>query len=76
MELSDYRHPPQMRGYEIDHFKGTQAPWRIYFYVDGEKTGQGQYQTREQAENAGTEYMFSGWGDAPNPAPYHGNVVL
>lgn len=64
MDLSDYRIPPQMRGYELDRFVGTPAPWRVYFYVDGEKVGGGQYQTAEQADAAGVEFMFSGWGDA------------
>lgn len=63
MELSDYRKPPGFKGYEIDRYQGELCPWRVIFYVDGEAAGGGSYQTREQAEQAGVDFMFSGWGD-------------
>lgn len=63
MELADYRKSPGFKGYEIDRFEGHQCPWKVIFYVDGEPVGGGSYQTRQQAEDSGVEFMFSGWGD-------------
>lgn len=61
--MDKYRQPPGFKGYELDRFVGAQCPWLVIFYVDGEKAGGGAYHTREQAEAAGVEFMFSGWGE-------------
>lgn len=63
MELSDFRKKPCVRGYEILRVEGSSCPWRVVFSVDGVEGGSGQYQTHDQAEEAGIEWMFSGWGD-------------
>lgn len=63
MELADFRKSPSMRGYEIDLVEGNACPWRVVFSVDGVVCGGGQYQTHDQAEAAGVDFMFSGWGD-------------
>lgn len=63
MELSDFRNTPGARGYQIHFVEGHSCPWRVVFSVDGVGGGSGQYQTHEQAEAAGIDWMFSGWGD-------------
>jgi hypothetical protein len=55
-----YRVLPKQRGYGIDRVEGAQCPWRVFFLVDGVEVGGGQYQTREAAEDAGADFMFSG----------------
>lgn len=61
--FSKYRKQPAEKGYSVDLVEGAQCPWRVVFVVDGVEVGRGQYQTHDQAEDAGTEFMFSGWGD-------------
>lgn len=63
MELADYRKKPGFKAIKVEKVEGTSAAWRVGFYVDGEAVGGGQYQTRAQADDAGVEFMFSGWGD-------------
>lgn len=63
MELTDYRKGPRTRGYSLDRVEGAECPWRVVFLVDGVECGGGRYQSREQAEDAGVDYMFDGWGD-------------
>lgn len=55
-----YRKLPESRGYSVDCVEGAQCPWRVVLVVDGVEVGRGQYQTHEQAEDAGTDFMFSG----------------
>lgn len=49
-----------MRAFRVFNEPGTGAPWGVEFYVDGESVGGGQYQTAEQADDAGVDFMFSG----------------
>lgn len=49
-----------IRAYKVDEVAGNGDGWRVVFYVDGEEVGGGQYQTAEQADEAGIEFMFSG----------------
>lgn len=58
-----YRQPPKAKGYRVDCVEGAACPWRVVFLVDGVEVGGGQYQTHDQAEDSGTNFMFSGWGD-------------
>jgi hypothetical protein len=63
MELADYRISPQSKGYMVDKVEGVDCPWRVVFVVDGVECGHGEYQSWDQADAAGEEWMFSGWGD-------------
>lgn len=63
MEIADYRKPPGHKAYKVEFDRGVCAPWRVFFFVDGVRVGGGQYQTSQQADDAGVEFMFSGWGD-------------
>jgi hypothetical protein len=58
-----YRKPPGFKSYKISKIEGSAAPWRLDFNVDGESVGGGQFHTHRQAEEAGVDFMFSGWGD-------------
>lgn len=58
-----YRVPPSVRSFSVDVVSGSSCPWRVRFFVDGVECGGGQYQTAEQADDAGVDFMFSGWGD-------------
>lgn len=49
-----------MRAYRVLYEPGAGAPWRVEFFVDREPVGGGQYQTAEQADDAGSDFMFSG----------------
>ena len=62
-EFARYRVPPGARGYSVDHCPGVSCPWRVVFVVDGVECGRGEYQTADQADDAGVDFMFSGWGD-------------
>jgi hypothetical protein len=61
--MERYRQAPSIKAYKVTHQPGTSCPWRVAFIVDGDEVGHGQYQTAEQADDAGVEFMFSGWGD-------------
>jgi len=61
--FSKYRKSPTEKAYSIDQVEGAACPWRVVFLVDGVEVGGGQYQTYDQAEDAGTDFIFSGWGD-------------
>ena len=58
--MEKYRKKPGMRAFEVSHEAGTSAPWRVTFYVDQVPCGGGQYQTAEQADDAGVNFAFSG----------------
>lgn len=62
-DFSRYRNPPGHKAYKVDFEQGAGAPWRVVFFVDGERVGGGQFQTAQQADDAGVEFMFDGWGD-------------
>lgn len=61
--LSKYRKRPVEKGYSVDLVEGAECPWRVVFLVDGFEVGGGQFLTSDMAEDAGTDFMFSGWGD-------------
>lgn len=56
--MDRYRNNCQSRAYRVEHQPGAECPWRVYFIADGEETGGGRYQTAEQADEAGVDYMF------------------
>lgn len=58
--MEKYRKKAFTRSYKVAQEQGTGADWRVTFYIDGEERGGGQYQTAEQADEAGVEFMFSG----------------
>ena len=58
--MDRYRKKPDFRAYEVTQQKGTGADWRVTFYIDGEERGGGQFQTAEQADDAGVDFMFAG----------------
>lgn len=60
--LEKYRKKPVLRAYKISKVDGHPAPWRVEFNVDGIMVGGGQYQSYDQAEDAGVDFMFSGAG--------------
>lgn len=59
-EFARYRKLLSQRSYKVDFEQGAGCPWRVVFFVDGEEVGRGQYQTAEQADDAGVDFMFSG----------------
>ena len=59
--LDSYRQRPGSKGYKVEHLPGRECPWCLVMMVDGEVVGSGQYQTAEQADDAGVDFMFSGW---------------
>ena len=61
--MDRYRQPPGFRAYQVKKEPGHICPWRVDFVVDGECVGGGQYPTAEEADAAGVNFMFSGWGD-------------
>ena len=61
--MERYRRQPQQKAFKVTFFEGASAPWRVIFMVDGEEVGGGQYQRAEHADDAGVDFMFSGWGD-------------
>lgn len=61
--MDKYRQGAGTRSFEVTNEPGTGCPWRVKFLVDGIDAGGGQYQTAEQADDAGVSFMFSGWGD-------------
>ena len=61
--LESYRQRPGVKATKVEHVPGQQCPWRLVMMVDGEVVGSGRYQTAEQADDAGVDFMFSGWGD-------------
>lgn len=61
--MDRYRKPPGFKSYKVERVEGHICPWRVRFFVDGEDAGGGQYRTAEEADAAGVDYMFSGWGD-------------
>lgn len=61
--MDRYRKPPGYRAYKVVKVEGHICPWRALFFVDGEEVGGGQYRTADEADAAGVDYMFSGWGD-------------
>ena len=66
MSASDfdrYRKPPGFRSYRVFRCDGSDVPWRVLFFVDGEEVGGGRFQTSSQADDAGVDFMFSGWGE-------------
>jgi len=63
MDMERYRKVPGFKAYKVEKIEGVPAPWRVLFLVDGEEVGGGQYQTADQADDAGVDFMFSGWGD-------------
>lgn len=58
-----YRVGPGSRSYSVDVLDGVECPFRVSFFVDGVGCGFGQFHTADQADDAGAEFMFSGWGD-------------
>jgi hypothetical protein len=62
-DFDRYRVAPLTKAYKIHFEQGAGAPWRVVFFVDGEQVGGGQFQTAEQADDAGVDFMFDGWGD-------------
>lgn len=58
--MEKYRQKPQSRSFKVTHEPGTSAPWRVQFFVDVIDAGGGQYQTADQADDAGVSFMFSG----------------
>lgn len=63
-----FRKSPVFRSYKVVRIEGLICPWRVRFLVDGEDVGGGQYRTSEEADAAGVDYMFSGWGDETGDA--------
>lgn len=63
MSMDRYRRGVVFRSYEVTNEPGTSCPWRVKFLADGVEVGGGQYQTAEQADDAGVSYMFSGGVD-------------
>lgn len=62
-DFDRYRLPAVARGYSVDMVPGCSCPWRVSFVVDGVSVGFAQFQTQSQADDAGVDFMFSGWGD-------------
>lgn len=58
--MDKYRKKPDMRAYKVINEPGSSVPWRVQFFVDGVEVGGGRYQTAEQADDAGVDFMFSG----------------
>ena len=58
--MERYRKKPEMKAYKVVEQVGTSTPWRVKFMVDGVEVGGGQYQTAEQADDAGVSFMFNG----------------
>lgn len=58
--MEKYRQKPQSRSFKVTQEPGTSTPWRVQFFVDCIEVGGGQYQTAEQADDAGVSFMFSG----------------
>lgn len=61
--MEHFRNRVDFYGYEVYQVVGSEAPWRVRFYAGGEEAGGGQYQTAEEADEAGVNYMFQRWGD-------------
>lgn len=61
-DMERYRQQPGIRAFRVMQSPGTSCPWRVAFIVDGDEVGKGQYQTAEQADDAGVQFMFAGWG--------------
>lgn len=61
--MDRYRTPPGFRAYQVENVPGQVCPWHVMFTVDGERVGGGQYRTPDEADAAGVDFMFSGWGD-------------
>lgn len=64
--MERYRTKPDFRAYKVERVEGHICPWRVRFFVNGEDAGGGEYRTAEDADAAGFDYMFSGWGDEQN----------
>lgn len=62
-DFSRYRQPPLFKAYKVEFEQGAGAPWRVVFYVDGVEVGGGQFQTAEQADDAGINFAFEVLGD-------------
>lgn len=62
-DFARFRVPPGSRGYSVEHVPGAACPWRVVFLVDGVDCGRAQFQAASQADDAGVDFMFSGWGD-------------
>lgn len=60
--MERYRKPPVVKSYKVSQEPGSPAPWVVTFSVDGDDVGGGRYQTPEAADDAGVDFMFSGWG--------------
>jgi hypothetical protein len=58
--MEKYRKKPLSREYKVTHEQGTGADWRVTFFIEGEERGGGQYQTAQQADEAGVDFLFSG----------------
>lgn len=54
----------EMRYYAVDQVAGNGDCWRVFFFIDDEEVGHGNFQTVEQADAAGVDFMFRGWPDA------------
>lgn len=61
--MERYRKAPGFKAYQVERIEGSNTPWHVRFLVDGEAVGGGCYQTSQQADDAGVDFMFSGWGD-------------
>lgn len=58
--MEKYRQKPLSRSFKVTQEQGTSTPWKVQFFVDGIEAGGGQYQTAEQADDAGVSFMFAG----------------
>jgi hypothetical protein len=58
--MEKYRVKALTRSFKVTREQGTGVDWRVTFYIDGEERGCGQFQTAEQADDAGVQFMFSG----------------
>lgn len=61
--MERYRKPWVYRYYAVMKVEGAETPWRVSFFVDADEVGHGRYQSWEQADDAGSSFMFSGFGD-------------
>lgn len=61
--MQRYRNRVKQRAFEVYKVEGTECPWRVRFLADGEETGGGRFKTADEADEAGVEYIFGGWGD-------------
>ena len=57
--VEKYRKKALTRSFKVTQEQGTGADWRVVFYIDGEERGGGQFQTAEQADDAGVDFMFA-----------------